>query len=162
MARTYAARFGGAVLFSPEETVGARMTNNRTDVILVQYMLNAIMNANKIYLAGDTRFTAPPGPKIALTGVWDEPSAAYLAKWEAQISEARAYWAHGRVDPTLYPGTVVPFRLGGKKIITINGMCSEFFGKNKFEQLELPGGVLPDDVWNELFYDSVRWAPRGG
>ena len=157
MARTYQARFGNGVMFSNENTVGIGMKNDRTDVVLIQYILKAVMTANKIFLAGNTRFTPPPGPQLNVSGVWDEASKNYLARWEALISEARAYWAHGRVDPTLYPGTVVPYRLGGKKIIALNEMGREFFGEENFARLTLSGGTLPAETWNELFFDSVTW-----
>ena len=156
MARVFLDKYNGSPLFSPEATVGIGMTNEMTDVCLVQLFLKAILQSQKTFLAGDTVFTPPDGGgTLEVSGVWDEASKRWLARWETLLSEARGYWAYGKNPTTLFPGTVVPYRQGGKKIIAMNEMATVMFGKDDFVKLNLPGGKLPVEAWKRLFYDPV-------
>jgi hypothetical protein len=152
LARTYMDRYGRGPLFSTENGVGIGMMNDRPDVILVQYFLKAILQSQKTFLAGNTVFTPPDGVTLQINGNWDEASKKYLARWETLISEARGYWAHGLNPATLYPGTVVPLRKGGKKIIAMNEMAIVMFGNVSHTRLKLMSEDLPLEAWDQLFY----------
>lgn len=156
MPRVYLDKFNGSTLYSIEKTVGKAMSNDRLDVMLVQYLLRVILHSNKIFLAGNTRFTPPSGAELQITGVWDEPSARYLTRWEELRYEARAYWGHGTAPATQYPGTVVPYIQGGKKIIAMQEMCRIFYGDEAYNKLKMPNAELPIPVWREFFWDPVR------
>jgi hypothetical protein len=156
MARVYIDKFSGSPMFSTEQGVGLKMANERKDVMLVQVFLKVILESNKIYLAGNTYFTPPDGVTLNITGVWDEASRRYLTRWEELLSEARAYWAYGRVDPTQFPGTVVPYSLGGKKILSMNEMCIVLCGKDSHQKLSFPNAPLPRELWKDLFWDPIR------
>ena len=156
MARVYMDKFGRGPLFSTETGVGAGMMNERSDVMLVQFFLKAILQSQKSFLAGNTVFTPPDGVTLEVNGNWDDASKKYLARWETLLSEARGYWAHGQNPATLYPGKVVPYHLGGKKIIAMNEMFTVMFGKDSHARLNLPGVQLPPDAWKRLFYDPIR------
>lgn len=156
MPRVYMDKYGRGPLFSIDHVVGLNMCNDRKDVMLIQFFLKAIMHSGKIWLAGDTKMTPPEGGQtLEVSGVWDETSGRYLGRWEELRSEAKAYWAHGRVTPTQFAGTVVPYHQGGKKIIAMNEMLVVFFGKENHDRLNLPGADLDPEVRKDLFYDPV-------
>src|SRR6188508_2139651 len=92
MPRAYLDKFDGFPLFTNEATVGLQMSNERKDVLLIQFLLKAIMHSGKTYLAGNTSFTPPPGDALNMSGIWDEPSKRYLKRWEELRYEAKAYW----------------------------------------------------------------------
>ena len=163
MPRVYMDEYGRGPLFSIEQGVGLNIMNERKDVMLVQFLLKAILHSGKTFLANDTRFTPPAGvPVLNITGSWDDTSKKYLARWEMLLAEARAYWAYGKDPGTLFPGAVVPYYKGGKKIIAMNEMCVVMFGKDSHARLKLPGDVLPLEAWRDLFYDPVYGPYRGG
>ena len=162
MPRVYIDKFAGSPLFSNERGVGVKMQNDPKDVKLVQFFLKAILHSNKIFLAGNTRFTPPEGGSpLNVTGAWDEASRRYLSRWEQLRSEAKAYWAHGHDPGPQFPGTVVPYAQGGKKIQAMNEMLVVMFGKDNHAKLKLPGMTLDRDVWHDLFWDPVRHRKGG-
>lgn len=161
MARVYIDKYSGEPLFSPEKTVGIGMSNAPTDVMLVQYLLKVTLHSNKIYLAGDTRMTPPPGEELVISGNWDETSKRYLKHWEELRYEAKAYWGHGKSDPTQFPGTVVPYIQGGKKIRAMQEMCVTIYSRDAYARCQMPNAQLPIIVWRELFWDPVRGIDGG-
>ena len=155
MARVYLNKYNGAPLFSIEGTVGPGMNNARSDVMLVQLFLYATLHSQKIFLAGNTVFTPPSGSALAVSGMWDNTSAAYMARWEQLRSEAKAYWAYGVAEPVLFAGKVVPYTKGGKKIIAMNEMCRIFYGDAAVYSFKIPGVQVPAELARELLYDPV-------
>ena len=161
MARVYLEKHSGSPLFSIEGTVGPGMNNARGDVQLVQLFLYATLHSQKIFLAGNTVFTPPSGPALALSGLWDGTSAAYLTRWEQLRGEAKAYWAHGVTEPVQFAGKVVPYTKGGKKIIAMNEMCRIFYGDAALYSMKLPNVMVPSELAQEILWDSMR-GPGGG
>jgi hypothetical protein len=160
MPRVYLDKYSAGPRFSNERGVGVGMANDPKDVMLIQFFLKAIMFSNKAYLGQDLKFTPPPGVALNINGVWDEPSRAYLSRWEEIRAQVKAYWAYGRVDAVQFPGTVVPYMKGGKKILSMNEMIIDMYGRDQFKILRLPTARLPDEAWHDLFYDPVR-GPQG-
>src|SRR4051812_8353273 len=137
MARVYLDKYNGYPLFSPEQTVGLNMSNASADVKLIQLLLKAIMHGGKSFLGTDIKFTPPEdSPKIEITGSWDLASKNYLHRWEMLRSDARSYWSptHHR-DTIQFPGTVVPWSQGGRKIIVMQEMCVTMFGRAPYATL---------------------------
>lgn len=157
MARAYLDKISAEPLLSVEQGVGEGMMNETNDVCLVQLLLWGALTPKKIYLAGNTVFTPPAGQAISVTGIWDAPSAAWLAQFEVLMAEARGYWAHGVNPETQYPGRIVPFKRGGKKIRMLNSVCTVFWGARRAMLLDF-GMTVPDSLWNQLYWDPVRFT----
>jgi hypothetical protein len=142
------------------------MANDRTDVMLVQLLLRAILHSGKpipgVVKGHPTllKFTRPDGGgTISIDGVWSNTSANYLREWEDRYSLARKEaqffdtLAPDYVDPkTVSPGKVVPYASGGQKIIALGRMCAMMFGENNYATLRLPDTGLPDLLAKDLFY----------
>jgi hypothetical protein len=92
------------------------------------------------------------------------PSRNVLEAWETNVVLAKIQIRVDQVklDPTsayqhpktAFPGTVVPYREGGKKIIDMAKICIQLFGDKAYADLAFPGVSVPADLAKELFYGS--------
>lgn len=144
--------------FSNERGVGVGMANDPPDVMLVQLLLRAILHGGKSLPGSLLKFTRPTGPVIGIIGIWDTASSNYLSEWEFRYKTARNelqkfdFLAPDYVEPvTAYPGKVVPFSTGGKKILALGRMCALMFGEDSYSSLSLPETGLPDLLAKDLF-----------
>jgi hypothetical protein len=163
MPRTYFDKRNRIPFFSNERGVGVSMANDRLDVVLVQCLLKAIMYSNKPF-AGGSGFSRPKGPELIINGLWDAPSRNVLEAWETNVVLAKIQIRVDQVklDPTsayqhpktAFPGTVVPYREGGKKIIDMAKICIQLFGDTAYADLAFPGVSVPAELAKELFYGS--------
>ena len=155
MPRAYLDKYGRYPLFTNERGVGVNMANDRKDVMLVQLLLKAILYSNKAFLGNDVVFMPPSGPELAVSGSWDQPSREYLKRWEDTLAKSRGYWAYGKEPATQFPGTVVPYIQGGRKIRTMAEMCVMMFGADRYATLDLPNVTVPQEVADDLFIRRI-------
>ena len=139
--------------------VGNGMANDRTDVMLVQLLLRAILHGGKAMPGTILKFERPAGETISISGGWDNASANYLKEWEKCYNivrnEAQFFntLASDYVEPiTAFPGKVVPYAAGGQKIIALCRMSALIFGDVNYANLSFPDTGLPDLLAKELFY----------
>jgi hypothetical protein len=155
MPRVYMDKFGRGPLYTVVNGVGRGMNNDATDVMLVQCFLIGLLKSNRAWLGTDEKFTPPAGASLEQTGVWDGPSASYLQRWEELHNRAQNYWSGGK-NETRFPGTVVPYHKGGKKIMVMNEMARMFYGDLNHARLDLGGVKLRVEAAIEVFYDPIR------
>jgi hypothetical protein len=153
MPRTYYERRTRFPLYSNERGVGIGMANDRGDVMLVQYLLRAIMHSDKTMPGGELNFSRPPGPELNVNGVWDGASRNYLTAWE-NVRFVNRTFMQDIPDVTAFPGKVVPYVKGGRKILAMAQMCVQFFGDQAYAQLKLPNASLPPEIMKELVTDD--------
>jgi hypothetical protein len=142
MARVYISRTTQRVYFTNDRGVGVGMANERPDVMLIQFLLQAVM------LSGRPPWGRPGGPVIQITGIWDEASRNHLARWEL-IHQHLPY--PKTLQTSDFPGKMMPLTNGGRKILDLNTDGYELFG-SRFTTLEMPNATLPLEVRNELFF----------
>jgi len=160
MARAYFDKKKGIPFFSNDRGVGAGMANYRGDVMLIQCLLKAIMHAGKAIPGIPVAPLRPGGAELGISGVWDNTSALYLGGWEAYVVAVKVHlmstspgpWPWSLADP--FPGKVVPFTKGGKKIMNMGSMCVQMFGQPAYAQLNLPNVSVPAELAKELFLES--------
>jgi len=163
MPRAYFDRKNRIPFFSNERGVGVSMANDRLDVMLVQCLLKATMYSNKPF-AGQVSFPRPKGSELTVNGVWDDLSRNALKDWETRVALTKIQIRvdQVKIDPTsgfqrpetAFPGTVVPYRKGGKKIIDMAKICVHMFGDKAYADLTFPGVIVPAELAKELFYGS--------
>lgn len=155
MARTYFRPVENLPFYSNEHGVGVGMANDSLDVMLIQCFLKAILESGR-QLYG-IQWSRPGGPRLRVSGLWDEASRNYLEHWEGLQVRWKMKERGTTTGGTTMPGTVVPYSKNGKKVVWMNAQVLALYGKVSYIICVWGDVVMPVNLQKQLItYEPER------
>jgi hypothetical protein len=129
-----------------DQAVGAGCPNKRSDVLLVQYLLNVLAEKRPPYEA------IRPADEMGLlpmTGICDQRTIKYIKNFQRYVKEKKVnILEDGRIDPIMTGGS----RSGGSRTYyTIVGLNAGMRTRRGDQFTPYQDPMLPRELENELF-----------